>query len=120
MLAVIAFLSLSLCKSVRPFPAFSQLEIIDLTYPLNNSTIFWPGAQTFHHPEVFAGRFQNIMTLTMGRHTSGETNNGYYYSAYNFLSAEHGGTHLDAPVHFARGKETTDQVNAMCQNGLDG
>src|SRR2546427_2642742 len=35
---------------------------------------------------------------------------GYYYAANNIAAAEHGGTHLDAPVHFAEGKHTTDQI----------
>jgi len=35
---------------------------------------------------------------------------GYYYAANNFAAAEHGGTHLDAPVHFGQGKHTTDQI----------
>uniref|UniRef100_A0A914V6Q9 Uncharacterized protein n=1 Tax=Plectus sambesii TaxID=2011161 RepID=A0A914V6Q9_9BILA len=95
MLAAVAFLLFCVSESVRSFPTTEQPKLIDLTYPLNNETIYWPGAQTFRHPEVFAG----------------ETENGYYYSAYNFLSAEHGGTHLDAPIHFAEGKETTDQIS---------
>ncbi len=39
-----------------------------------------------------------------------QTPGGYYYAANNFSSAEHGGTHLDAPVHFAEGRHTSDQV----------
>ena len=38
------------------------------------------------------------------------TDKGYYYSAYSVKTAEHGGTHLDAPVHFAEGRHTTDEV----------
>jgi kynurenine formamidase len=40
----------------------------------------------------------------------GVTPGGYYYAANNFSSSEHGGTHLDAPVHFAKGAHTVDQV----------
>jgi len=40
----------------------------------------------------------------------GPTEAGYWYEANNFRTAEHGGTHLDAPVHFARDKTTADQV----------
>ncbi|HQX83375.1 MAG TPA: cyclase family protein, partial [Vicinamibacterales bacterium] len=35
---------------------------------------------------------------------------GYYYASNNFFSSEHGGTHMDAPVHFAQGSHTADQV----------
>ena len=40
----------------------------------------------------------------------GMTPGGYYYAANNFFTSEHGGTHLDAPVHFAQGRQTVDQI----------
>ena len=67
---------------------------IDLTHPFNAETVYWPTAKTFEKETVFAG------------HTDG----GYYYTAYNFAAAEHGGTHLDAPIHFAEGALTADQL----------
>ena len=38
------------------------------------------------------------------------TEKGYYYSAFQFCLAEHGGTHIDSPIHFAEGARTTDKV----------
>ena len=38
------------------------------------------------------------------------TPSGYYYAANNFFTAEHGETHLDAPIHFAAGHQTVDQI----------
>jgi kynurenine formamidase len=35
---------------------------------------------------------------------------GFYYASNNFFTSEHGGTHMDAPVHFAEGSHTADQV----------
>ena len=35
---------------------------------------------------------------------------GYYYEAYSFCAAEHGGTHLDAPIHFAAHRWTADAI----------
>lgn len=67
---------------------------IDLTHAFNKSSVYWPTADMFEQTEVFAG------------HTEG----GYYYSAYNFSAAEHGGTHLDSPIHFAEGGLTADQL----------
>ena len=67
---------------------------IDLTHPFNEDSIYWPTAETFTQTKVFAG------------HSDG----GYYYSAYNFAAAEHGGTHMDSPIHFAEGGFTSDQV----------
>lgn len=67
---------------------------IDLTHPFNEESVYWPTAKMFSKEEVFHG------------HTKG----GWFYTAYNFAAAEHGGTHMDAPIHFAEGKSTTDQV----------
>lgn len=67
---------------------------IDLTHPFNKQTVYWPTAKTFSKTEVFRG-------LTPG---------GWFYSAYNFAAAEHGGTHMDSPIHFADRTRTTDKV----------
>jgi kynurenine formamidase len=40
----------------------------------------------------------------------GETPGGYFYSANAFAAPEHGGTHLDAPIHFAAGRHTADRI----------
>ena len=41
---------------------------------------------------------------------SGVTDKGFFYTAFQFCAAEHGGTHLDAPIHFAKGHPTADQI----------
>src|SRR5213593_3130818 len=72
----------------------SRAAWVDLTYAFDSTTIYWPTAKPFHLDVVSAQR----------------TPGGYYYAANNFAAAEHGGTHLDAPVHFAEGRHTTDQI----------
>ena len=67
---------------------------IDLSHDFSAQTIYWPTAKPFKLEVVSAQR----------------TPGGYYYAANNFSAAEHGGTHLDAPIHFAEGKWTTDQI----------
>ena len=67
---------------------------VDLTHPFNEDSVYWPTADTFELEEVFHG------------HTEG----GWYYAAHNFSSSEHGGTHLDAPIHFAEGGKAADAV----------
>ncbi len=67
---------------------------VDLTHNFSEEAIYWPTAEGFKLETVFAG----------------ETDKGYHYEANNYKAAEHGGTHLDAPVHFAEGRQTTDQV----------
>jgi kynurenine formamidase len=70
-------------------------RIVDLTHAFDQRTVYWPTAPS---------RFE-LKTLHRG-----PTAGGYFYSAYAFCTPEHGGTHLDAPVHFAEGRPPADQV----------
>jgi kynurenine formamidase len=78
------------------FSAQSQAkgQILDMTYPYEESTIYWPTAKPFHLQRVARG-------MTTG---------GYWYASNEYGASEHGGTHADAPIHFARGGRTMDQV----------
>ena len=69
-------------------------RLVDLTHPFNRRTIYWPTARRFRLTKV----------------AEGETEGGYFYAANNFAAAEHGGTHLDAPIHFARGGDMADEI----------
>ncbi|TYB84535.1 cyclase family protein [Oceaniovalibus sp. ACAM 378] len=92
----ISLIAATVCLSATVAMAqdFTAGTWIDLTHSFNAESVYWPTADTFEQTEVFAG----------------ETEGGYYYSAYNFAASEHGGTHLDAPVHFAEGALSADQV----------
>jgi kynurenine formamidase len=68
--------------------------LVDLSHSYSRETIYWVTSKEFELDTVF----------------NGKTENGYYYSANNFATAEHGGTHIDAPIHFAKGAETVDQI----------
>ena len=81
--------------STRERAAASALRgLVDLSHPFNEQTIYWPTAERFTLTEV----------------AEGETEGGWYYAANNFAAAEHGGTHLDAPIHFARGGDKADEI----------
>ena len=67
---------------------------VDLTHPLNEQAVFWPTARPFELDTV----------------AFGPTEGGYFYSAFDFSAAEHGGTHLDAPIHFSEGRPSTDEI----------
>ena len=67
---------------------------IDLTHTLSGKSIFWPTARPFE----------------LAVDAEGITERGYYYSAYSFCTSEHGGTHIDAPVHFAKGRRSVDRI----------
>lgn len=81
-----------------PVAMFSQTidrsKLVDLTYNFNEKTIYWPNAKGFHYEK------------DMWKTTPG----GYWYAAGNFSAADHGGTHFDSPIHFGKGKMTTDQI----------
>ncbi len=67
---------------------------LDLTHAFDASTIYWPTEKGFQFEPG----------------TNGPNPKGYYYAANRFATAEHGGTHLDAPRHFAEGMHTADQI----------
>jgi len=70
-------------------------RLVDLTHAYDEETIYWPTAPTTFQLETL---------------DEGVTPGGWYYSAYAVCTPEHGGTHLDAPVHFAEGKLAADQL----------
>ncbi len=94
-LIFLLFFGLTACKkAVVQEESIAKTKIIDLTHSFSEETVYWVTAREFKLDTVFEG------------HTDG----GYYYSAYNFTTAEHGGTHLDAPIHFAEQKQSVDEV----------
>jgi kynurenine formamidase len=72
----------------------ADARLVDLSHPFNAKTIYWPTAQRFKLTEV----------------ADGQTEGGWHYSANNFEGAEHGGTHLDAPIHFSAKGDTADKI----------
>ena len=49
-------------------------------------------------------------TELSGHFQAGETLGGYYYASNRLDMVEHGSTYIDAPIHFAKGGQTLDQV----------
>ena len=90
-LIAVLFSALALPASAQDL---SRGKWIDLTHPFNERSVYWPTAKMFKKETVFEG----------------QTDGGFYYSAYNYSAAEHGGTHLDAPIHFAKGALTADAL----------
>jgi kynurenine formamidase len=84
------------CTTAAPAPAANPLRgtAVDLSHDYSDQTVFWPTAEGFRLEKV----------------ADGMTPQGYYYAANTFATAEHGGTHLDAPVHFAQGRWSVDQI----------
>ncbi len=93
-LVLLMAVALPACARPSLIDQLARATWVDLTYAFDSTTIYWPTAKPFRLEVVSAQR----------------TPAGYYYAANNFAAAEHGGTHLDAPVHFAEGRHTTDQI----------
>lgn len=74
----------------------SRGRLIDLTHALDERTLFWPTSPT---------RFK------LDQLSFGDTPGGWFYAANAFSLPEHGGTHLDAPIHFHRGGVTSDAID---------
>ena len=87
-------LSARLGETPSPAPRFPDGELVDLSHSYGADTIFWPTAEKFR----------------LHKDAEGVTPAGYYYASNSFATSEHGGTHLDAPVHFAQGHQSVDQI----------
>lgn len=68
--------------------------LLDMTYPFDETTIYWPTADLF----VLEKLNWKINAK------------GWWYASNNYGASEHGGTHVDAPVHFAEHGVTIDQI----------
>ncbi|MGH7865898.1 MAG: cyclase family protein [Candidatus Binataceae bacterium] len=91
---LIALLFFIVPMIARAANAIDTSKLIDLTYTFDTSTIYWPTEPTFRHE--------------MER--SGITAQHYFYSSATYAAPEHGGTHLDAPIHFNEKGLTADQI----------
>ena len=80
--------------ALLPVAAAAAERWVDLTHPFGADTIYWPTEKGF----------------LFDQGNNGVNAKGYYYAANRFTSAEHGGTHLDAPRHFSAGGQTADEI----------
>ena len=69
-------------------------KLVDLSHAFDADTIYWPTEEGF----------------VLERGPAGVTEQGYYYTANRFRAAEHGGTHLDAPIHFWAERRSVDEI----------
>ena len=73
---------------------FDRGKWVDLSHDFSTNTLYWPTAKPF--------------TLETEFHA--HTDKGYFYAANRYSASEHGGTHIDAPIHFAEQGKTLDQL----------
>ena len=93
-LAIAAFAAAA-APPTRPRLDLAKARVVDLTHPFDEKTIYWPNSPS---------------TFKLTKLADGATEDGYYYRMNSFCAPEHGGTHLDAPSHFARDGWAADQI----------
>jgi kynurenine formamidase len=76
-------------------PDLATARVVDLSHAFDERTVYWPTA-----PSAFE----------LKRIQHGRTPGGFFYSAGAFCTPEHGGTHLDAPIHFFEGRRTLGEI----------
>ena len=92
-LLMLAFASLP--ASGQSAPDLRTAKVVDLTHPFDRTTLYWPTS-----PSAF-----ELKPLA-----DGQTPGGWFYRSNAFCTPEHGGTHLDAPSHFAKDGLPADQI----------
>jgi kynurenine formamidase len=75
-------------------PRLDESRLVDLTYAFDSTTVYWPTANSFQ---------QTVISRTV-------TERGFWYASNDLCASEHGGTHLDAPIHFAEGKWSSEEI----------
>lgn len=84
---------------VKPAPKGSPdlrtATVVDLSHPFDAQTLYWPTSPT---------------SFQLERLAYGPTPGGFFYASNTLCTPEHGGTHLDAPIHFGEGQRTADQI----------
>jgi kynurenine formamidase len=95
-LAALALLAMSLvAPTVAQGLDIASAKVVDLTHRIDADTIFWPTEKK---------------AFELVEEHKGMTERGFFYAANRFCSPEHGGTHIDAPYHFAKGGETVAAI----------
>ena len=73
----------------------ADYRLVDLSHAYGSDTLYWPTAPSKFEKKELA---------------FGETEGGFFYSAYSVCTPEHGGTHLDAPLHFSARGTPADKI----------
>jgi len=93
--AIIFYLAcVASAQNAAPTLDLAHSQLLDLTYSFDDHTIYWPTADGFKWT----------------KDKWGPTPSGYFYASASYAASEHGGTHLDSPLHFAEGHPGTDDI----------
>lgn len=73
----------------------ADYRLVDLSHAYNADTLYWPTSPSRFEKQQLA---------------YGQTDGGWFYSANSICTPEHGGTHLDAPIHFDAEGMPTERI----------
>jgi kynurenine formamidase len=93
-LLVFAILSAACTRAPEVRAGIDRAKLVDLSHAYDEKTIYWPTSPPF----------------SWKRDAWGQSAGGYWYASATFTTSEHGGTHLDSPIHFAEGKWSTAEI----------
>ncbi|MCP4195568.1 MAG: cyclase family protein [Proteobacteria bacterium] len=101
-IGAIPFICLAVFVSCKPAPpsesatpaGLSAEVVLDMTYAFGDSSIYWPTGKGFEAKPMFWGK----------------TEGGWWYASNDYSANEHGGTHVDAPIHFYEQGKTIDEI----------
>jgi len=91
---IAALVSVMIFAVAIPCSANPKEKYLDMTHPFTEDSIYWPTDKPFTPTVVFKG-------ITKG---------GWWYASNQYAASEHGGTHVDAPIHFAEHGRTIGQI----------
>ncbi len=86
---------LAISPSTASALELENYKLVDLSHSYSENTLYWPTSPTAFEKEQLA---------------YGISEGGWFYSAYSVCTPEHGGTHIDAPMHFAAGGISTEKI----------
>lgn len=89
-LSLLGIVACSACTAGMP----SARTLLDLTHPFDEHTIYWPKNRPFERQDT----------------SRGLNAQGRWYASGEFAASEHGGTHIDAPIHFASTGYSVDEI----------
>ena len=90
----LALISVMLFAATTSSFAAPKEKLVDMTFPFSEESIYWPTDKPFTPTVVFKGI----------------SDGGYWYASNQYAASEHGGTHVDAPIHFSEQGRTIGQI----------
>jgi kynurenine formamidase len=91
----VGWIALLVAGAALGAPDLSKANVVDLSHPFDEKTLYWPTSPS---------------SFELKKLSYGQTPGGWFYAANTLCTPEHGGTHLDAPIHFSKDGKTIDQI----------